>query len=45
MAICAYAHSYMSTWASWWFSDKEPAYQCRRPEFDLRVGTIPWRRK
>ena len=23
MTICIYVHNYMSTWASWWFSDKE----------------------
>ena len=29
----------------WWFSCKESACQCQRPEFDPWVGKIPWRRK
>ena len=29
----------------WWLSGKEPAYQCRRHEFNPWVGKIPWRRK
>ena len=28
-----------------WFSDKEPACQCRRRSFDSWVWKIPWRRK
>ena len=26
-------------------SDKESAYQCRKPRFDIWVREIPWRRK
>ena len=29
----------------WWLSGKEFACQCRRLEFDLWVGKIPWRRQ
>ena len=28
-----------------WLSSKESTCQCRRPQFDLLVGKIPWRRK
>ena len=28
-----------------WHSGKDSACQCRRLEFDLWVGKIPWRRK
>ena len=28
-----------------WLSDKESACQCRRFEFDLSVGKVPWRKK
>ena len=36
-----------STWSGlpWWFSGNEPAFQCRRHEFDPWVGKICWRRK
>ena len=30
---------------TWWFSDKESAYQCKRLGLDPWVGKIPWRRK
>ena len=29
----------------WWLSGKESTYQCRRLEFNLWSGKIPWRRK
>ena len=29
----------------WWLRGKEPTCQCRRHEFDLGVGKIPYRRK
>ena len=29
----------------WCLSSKESAYQCRRREFDLWFGKIPWQRK
>ena len=29
----------------WWFSGKEPAYQCRRSGLDPWAWKIPWRRK
>ena len=29
----------------WWFSGKEPAWQCRRHQLEHWVRKIPWRRK
>ena len=34
----------MTSGIPWWLSGKEPACQCRRHEFDLGVGKIPWRK-
>ena len=38
-------HRYVFRWASWLLRGKESICQCRRLEFDLWVGKIPWRRK
>ena len=35
----------VEVWASLWFSWYRIPLQCRRPEFDLWVGKIPWRRE
>ena len=29
----------------WWLRQERINLQCRRPEFDPRVGKIPWRRE
>ena len=49
--LCEWKHTiFVHLWQglfhlTWWLSGRESACQCRRREFDLWVGKIPWRRK
>ena len=37
--------SFGPTLLPWWLRQYRICLQCRRPEFDLWVGKIPWRRE
>ena len=41
VCICTYIYVELP----WWLSHKEPTCQCRKREFHLWVGKIPWRRE
>ena len=46
--LCMYNYIHICAYISglpWWFSNREPACQCRRCRFDPWIRKTPWRRK